>query len=218
MGYAEDYSQAISTKTGLWPSQDPNVPGFVGNFQGFNAWTTTRMVADEMAIYRGVGGGYGGELGSLLGMALGGDTGYAMAGGKSFLKYDFGVQLNANLPGATLREGAGWGLLADKNLQVRPALGQKCQSGVAWIDSRFEVCSNDPQFIWYVCQSQELQQWLGQWHFTNLAWSGSNVALELVDSGSRISHKFGTGAMRNGDLQLWGLSLCAAAARAALAR
>ena len=65
------------------------------------------MVADEMAIYRGAGGGYGGELGSLLGMALGGDTGYAMAGGKSFLKYDFGVQVNANLPGATLREGAG---------------------------------------------------------------------------------------------------------------
>ena len=100
----------------------------------------------------------------------------------------------------------------------RAAIGQKCSSGVAWIDKKYEVCGRDPGFIAHVCGSTELQQWLGHWPFLNLSWEPARVWLELMDSPQRISGKFSTAEQQNGDMVWKGLSVVAAAVRACAAR
>ena len=210
-GAADGFSRAVTQKTGLYQQGDK----FVGTFQGLPAWTQTQMVADVAGSFHGHGGALGG-LGALLGGSAGGMA-QAMTGGGFFMKHDYVIELpTSNLPAASLRESTSF--LNDKSYQQRPAMGPRASSGVQWIDSKYEVCAVDPNFIRYVCASPELQQCLPRWHFLNLSWQGTHVWLELLDSTTRIAGKFGGTAMQNGDMTLAGLWLAAAAARATFAR
>ena len=207
----QKYAQLVHQKTGLVQDGDR----FVGHFQGLPAWSKTQMVASAWGTALGHGGALGG-LGSLLGGNMGGMA-HAMTGGDLMMKHDYVIELTgSDLPPASLRESAT--LLAEKGPQQRPALGQKCSSGVAWIDSKYEVGSVNAEFIRYVCEWPELQQALQQWHYLNLSWRGPQIWLELMDTTIRIHGKFGTDAMQNGDMVHRGIWLVACAARATYAR
>lgn len=211
-GASQQFAQQIQQKTGLYQQGDK----MVGYFQGLPGWTQTQMVSSVMGAAMG-GGGALGLAGALLGGSGGGwGMASAMTGGQFFMKHDYVIELSANLPGASIRESTS--LINYKSYQQRPAIGQRAHSGVPWIDSKYEVCSTDPQFIQYVCAWPELQQWLPRWHQLNLSWQGRYVWLEMLDSTQRISSKFGAAAMQNGDMVLWGMSVVAAAARATFAR
>ena len=206
------YAAQISHKTGL--QQQGNL--FAGTFQGLSAWTKTEMAANIGALATGSGGGLLGGVGALLGGATGGMV-HGMSGGEFMMKHDYVIELQGwNLPGASLRETSSW--LVNKGIQQRGAMGQRASSGVPWIDSKYEVCANDPGFIQYVCAFPELQQWLQHWPYLNLSWEPQRVWLELLDSTIRIHSKFGTEAQQNGDMVFRGLSLVAAAARACFSR
>lgn len=200
-------AQGVYHKTGMQMHGDR----FVGNFQGLQGWSQAQMVANVAAIATG-GGGMLGGLGMLMGS--GGGMAHAMTGGEFFMKHDYVVELPGwNLSGASLRETTSW--LVNKSLQQRPAIGRRCGSGVPWIDQRFEVCANDPRLIAWICAEPNFQQWLAHWPYVNLSWEPQRVWLELVDSTRRIHDKFGTQAMQDGEMVFRGMSVVAAAARAA---
>lgn len=211
-GATQAFVQQVQAKTGLYAQGDR----FVGQFMGMPASMQTQMVTSAVGNMMHGGGGLG-LAGALLG-ASGGGWGMAgaMTGSEFFMKYDYVIELQANLPGASIRESTS--LANFKSYQQRGSIGHRAYSGVAWIDSRYEVCSLDPQFIQFVCAFPELQHWLPKWYQTNLSWHGRYVWLELIDSPTRISSKFGTAAMQNGDMVLWGMAVVAAAARATFAR
>lgn len=208
----EQFLRGIAQKTGLVP-QGNNV--LAGVFQGFNAWTRTEMVADVAGNLTG-GDGLFGALGAVMGGGMGGMAN-AMTGGAFFMKHDYVIEMaGTNLPPSSLRETSSF--LVNKTYTQRGAFGQRVSSGVQWIDQRFECSSSHPQFMPFVCSSQELQQMLNSWPFVNLSWNAGQVWLELLDSTTRIHSKFGTDAMQNGDMVYRGLCVAVAAARATLAR
>ena len=205
------FAAIVAQKTGLQQQGGR----FVGQFQGYSAWSQTQMVGDHAASLRG-GGGLLGGLGALMGGGTGGMV-HAMTGGTFFMKHDYVIELPGwQLPGGSIRETNSF--LVDKSYQQRPAIGQRVASGIPWIDGRFEVCSNDPRFPPYVCAWPELQQHLQHWPFVNLSWEPQRVWIELLDSVTRISSKFSTEAQQNGDMVLQGMSLVASAVRACQAR
>jgi hypothetical protein len=208
-GATEKFAALVQQKTGLRMEGDR----FAGEFQGFQAWAHTEMVANVGALAQGSGGGLLGGLGALFGGKSGGMV-HAMTGGEFMMKHDYVIELpGRTLPGASLRETTSF--LVNKGLQQRRAIGAKTTSGVKWIDKRYEVCANDPAFIQRVCASPELEKALKSWPYLNLSWEPQRVWVELLDSAVRISSKFSAAAQSNGDMVLQGLSLAAAAARAA---
>ena len=207
-GTKKRYAAQIAQRTGLQQQGDR----FAGTFQGFTAWTRTGMAANVGALAVGSGGGLLGGLGALLGGSAGGMA-HGMTGGDFMMKHDYVIELPGwNLPGASLRETTSWAV--NKGIQQRRAVGQKTSSGVPWIDSKYEVCANDPGFIQFICAWPELQQWLQHWPYLNLCWEPQRVWLELLDSVIRINSKFGTAAQQNGDMVFQGMSVVAAATRA----
>lgn len=205
------FMQAVQQKTGLVAQGDH----LAGTFQGLPAYAKTEMVTNLASAVRGGGGALGG-FGALLGGNLGGMA-TAMTGGDFHMRHLFMVELpGSNLPGASIRESTT--LWHDKNWQGQRAIGRRVRCGVPWIDAKFEVCSTHEGFMAYVCASQEFQPHLHHWHFTNIAWNGSRISVEILDSGTRIASAFGTEALQNGDLIRQGLALAAAAARATYAR
>jgi hypothetical protein len=200
-------AQGVYQKTGMQMHGDR----FAGHFQGMQAWSKTEMVADMGSLAIGSGGGMLGGLGALMGS--GGGMVHGMTGGDFLMKHDYVIELPQwSLPGGSLRETTSW--LINKGIQQRNAIGQRTRCGVPWIDQRFEVCSNDPKFIHYVCTEPQFQQWLSHWPFVNLSWEPQRVWLELLDSTRRLYDKFGTQAMQDGDMVYRGMSVVAAAARA----
>lgn len=210
-GAAQQFAAMIQQRTGL--TADGN--RFAGWFQGLPAWCRTEMVGNHAGAFRGHGGALGG-LAGLLGGGAGGMA-QAMTGGAFFMKHEYVIELPGNrLPGGSLRENTS--MFRDHTWQQRGAIGPRVQSGVPFIDQRYEVCSPDPSFMRYVCSSYELQQHLPRWPQLNLSWEQERVWLEYIDSPARISSHFGTAAQQNGDMILQGLTLVAAAARATFAR
>lgn len=211
-GASAQFAQMVSQKTGLQPQGDR----FVGTFQGLPAWAQAQMVGDAMGSFvRGDGGMLGG-LGMLVGGSAGGMA-HAMTGGAFFMKHDYHVELpGTNLTGASIRETSSLG--HDKSWQRQGSIGQRQSSGVAWIDQKFEVCANDPRLIQWICGSHEFQQCLNNWHMVNIAWMGSGIHVEVLDSSARIASAWGTPALQNGDMILGGLWLAASGARATYAR
>lgn len=205
-------AQGVYQKTGLQLHGDR----FAGHFMGLPAWSKTEMVASAWSM-AGVGNaGLLGGLGALAGGNMGGML-HASTGGDFMMKHLYVVELHGNqLPGASLRESTS--ILTHKGIQQRGAIGPRCSSGVAWIDQKYEVCSNHPQFIQYCCQSHELQQAMNGWPFLNLSWEADKVVLELMDTTRRLHDRFGTAAMQNGDMVHRGIWVAACAARATFAR
>lgn len=211
-GATEKFTQLVTQKTGL-----AAVDGrFVGHFQGLPAFAKTEMTGDAMGSFvRGQGGMLGG-----LGMLMGGNAGgmaNAMTGGAFFMKHEYVVELpGTNLTGASIREPSSF--MHDKSWQRQDAVGPRQSSGVPWIDSKFEVSAHDPRLIQWICASTEFQQCLNAWHMVNIAWQGSRIRAEVMDSPARIASAWGTEALQNGDMILGGLWLVASAARATFAR
>lgn len=210
-GATEQFAAAVAQKTGLTMQGDR----FAGEFQGLPAWVHTEMVANVGALTQGTGGGLFGGLAALFG-GKSGAMAHAMTGGDFMMKHDYVIELpGRSLPGASLRESTSF--LTNKGIQQRKAIGDKTSSGVPWIDKAYEVCANDPAFVRKVCASPELQAALKAWPYLNLSWEPERVWLELVDTPRRLSSKFSTAAQQNGDMVLQGISLAAAAAKAAIA-
>jgi hypothetical protein len=200
---AEAYRAGPTARTGLVQRGKR----YEGVFQGFPAFIEPNFEYNYAGLAAGLlwGKGLGGSMESMGRQAF-------------FHRYAFGLQVpGGRFPATAFYERGWWAIFGDVEHQRRKPAGEKLDVDLPLARSRLHVHGTDARFAAAVAGSPELLPHLEKWPYLNLALDGETVTLDLIHHWNELESKFGRASMYNWDFAATGLSMMAAAARAALA-